>query len=109
MQHKMEDLDREVESMLRRGPVTPDEVSTHLGVSWSTANAALLRLSSKGLATVSRKGRVNVYFLGPLVAQSKHLPSWAKAKSLDRLASELTGFFPPSETSAEIIRRERAR
>jgi Mn-dependent DtxR family transcriptional regulator len=107
MQHKAEDLENTVASLLRQGPLTPDDVSTKLGVSWGTAQNVLLRLTSKGIATVSRKGRVNVYFIGRQAASGSHVPSWAKARNLEELSSELAKYFPKDESAAEMIRRER--
>ncbi|HEV2225497.1 MAG TPA: helix-turn-helix domain-containing protein [Nitrososphaerales archaeon] len=109
MQHKAEDLENSVSLLLRQGPLTPDDVSTRLGISWGTAQNVLLRLTSKGIATVSRKGRVNVYFIGRQVASSSHTPSWAKARDLEDLSSELSKYFPKDESAAEMIHRERRR
>lgn len=109
MQRKMEDLDREVAAMLRKGPLTPDEVSSGLGISWATANASLLRLASQGKATVSRKGRVNVFFIGPTGSASKHFPSWARPRRLEDLSLELSGYFSEGVSAAEMVRRERTR
>ena len=109
MQRKMQSLDAAAEAIIRRGPATPDELANTLGVSWATANAALLRLASRGLATVSRKGRVNVYFLGVTPSSSSHTPSWARPTSLEQLSSELSEYFPSGVSASELIRRERRR
>jgi len=108
MHHRIEDLTNAVALLLRKGPITPDDVSTTLGVSWSTAQTVLLRLTATGAAKVTRKGRVNVYFLGGQLAEP-HTPSWARVRDLEELSIEISQYFPEGESAAKLIRKERRR
>jgi len=107
MQQKMEEMELRAIAFLKDGPLTPDELSSKLGISWSTAQGVFLRLVAKGRVSVTRKGRVNVYFIGSQAPAHPHIPSWAKVRDLDGLSRELVEYFPKKVKAAEMIRKER--
>ncbi len=102
-----EELEARILTFLERGPASPDEVSSNLGIAWATAQGYLLKLVGMGKVIGSRKGRVNVYFLNAPRRLSLKVPSWAKVKSGEELSEELAPYFPPDITAAEMVRKER--
>ncbi len=105
----MKDVDNRILQLLHKDAMTPDDVARRLDISWSTANAHLLKLLSEGKAILLRKGRVNIY---RAKTQSTHMfkaPAWIKPKPLEQLSDELEEYFPSNMTAAEMIEKERRR
>ncbi len=103
----MERLESRIYTLLAEGPATPDEVATKLDVAWATAQGYLLKMVGSGRVSVSRKGRVNVYFLKAPHKLAFKVPPWTKVRSLTELAEELKKNFPSDVSAAEMIERER--
>jgi len=105
----MEGLTERIIGLLSQGPATPDDVSRRLGIAWSTAQGQLLRLVGEGKVALTKKGRVNVFYLrggGRLVFK---VPAWVRARGLKELSEELEKYFPEELGAAEMIFRERRR
>ncbi len=100
-------LEEDILELVRKDPLTPDEVAKRLRVSWATANGHLLKLVGEGKATLMRKGRVNVYYVKSASAQKFHVPSWIKPRPLEQLSEELEKYFSRKLTAAEMIGKER--
>lgn len=103
----MKSIDDDILLLLRKNPVTPDEVTKRLGISWATANGHLLKLVGEGKAILVRKGRVNVYQAKGSSALVLHAPKWIKARGLHQLSDDLEEYFPRNVTAAEMIEKER--
>jgi DNA-binding transcriptional ArsR family regulator len=103
----IESAEDDILKLLERGPVTPDEVAASLGTAWATAQGLLLKLVGMGKVSVSRKGRVNVYFMKEARRITPSMPSWARPKSLRQLSDELEVYFQTGVSAAEMIERER--
>jgi DNA-binding transcriptional ArsR family regulator len=109
MDNIMEDLTERIAKVLSEGPATPDDVSRRLGVAWSTAHGQLLRLVGEGKVALTKKGRVNVFYLRGGKRLVFKVPAWVKAKGLKELAEELEEYFTEDLSSAEMVSRERRR
>ena len=109
MHQKQRATDEEILRILERGPATPDEVATEVGMSWATAQGRLLRLVAEGKLIGIRKGKVNIYLPRFPTTVSPRIAPWAKAKDLEVLSSELENYFPQDASSAEMVARERRR
>ncbi len=107
MQSKAQTIDEEILRILERGPATPDEVATEVGVAWATAHGHLLKLVGEGKLTAVRKGKVNIFLLKFPAKVSPRIPPWAKAKDLAKLAMELESYFPSDVSAAEMVEVER--
>jgi len=103
----MPNLEQDILQLLRKDPVTPDEVARRLGVSWATANGHLLKLVGEGKAVLVRKGRVNVYYAKGPSSQVFRIPNWIRPRPLDELSDELAEYFPRNVTAAEMVEKER--
>jgi len=102
-----ESPEERVLKLLERGPATPDEVATSLGTAWVTAQGLLQKLVGAGKVSVSRKGRVNVYFLKEARRIVAIMPAWARSKDLRQLSEELETYFESNISAAEMVERER--
>jgi len=104
-----EHLEARILRVLEEGPATPDEVATKLGIAWATAQGYLLKLAGTGRVQVSRKGRVNIYFLNIPRRLAFSVPPWVRVRSLEELADDLKTHFPANVSAAEMVERERRR
>ncbi len=105
----MQKLESRIFTLLAEGPATPDEIAAKLDIAWATAQGYLLKLVGSRKVSVSRKGRVNVYFPKTPHRLAFKVPPWTKVRSLEELAEELEGHFPAHVSAADIIERERRR
>jgi predicted site-specific integrase-resolvase len=62
--------------------MTPDEVAKSLGISWSTAQGYLLKLSGEDKVSLAKKGRVNVFYLKSTRTARFNVPTWIKVRIL---------------------------
>jgi len=105
----VEDLTERIIELLLEGPATPDDVSRRLGIAWSTAQGQLLRLVGEGKVALTKKGRVNVFYLRSGGRLAFKVPAWVKAKELMELSKELEEYLPEEPSAAEMVSRERRR
>ena len=103
----MHDLTHRILGELSKGPMTPDEISKSLGISWSTAQGHLLRLSGEGKVSLVKKGRVNIFYLKAPRILRFNVPIWTKVRSLKELSNELKQYLPEKPGAAEMVRAER--
>ena len=99
-----EDILKAMES----GPVTIEEISKKLSVSWAKAQAMLFGLVGQGRITYERKGRMNIFRkkeqgVKVLVPISMNV----KSKSLSQLARELDRFWL-DVSAQDIVEAERS-
>ena len=87
--------------------MTPIEVARGLKVSWPTAKGYLLKLEGEGKVCMTKKGRVNVFYLKTHKTSRFTVPSWVRPRKLEELAEELEDYFPEEILAAEIVERER--
>ncbi len=76
-----EGIEERLLKLLEEGLVTPNGVASKLRIAWATAQAHSLKLVGEGKVSISRKGRVNVYFRKAPKRLTFNAPSWAKSKS----------------------------
>ncbi len=100
-------LDDKILGFLEEGPATPDEIASELRMAWATAQGHLLKLVGRGKISVSRKGRVNIYFLTAPRRIKPEVPSWARVRSLEELSEELRPYFAGRLSAADMARKER--
>jgi len=105
----LEDIEIRLMDELSKGPLTPDEAARRLKVSWATAQGHLLKMVGEGKIRVTRKGRVNVYYVEGKQKLRFPAPSWVRPRSLEEIAEEVADCFPSGVSAAEIIRQERKR
>lgn len=103
----MHDLTHRVLEELSKGPMTPDEVAKSLGISWSTAQGYLLKLTGEGKVSLVKKGRVNVFYLKAPRVLRFNVPAWIRVRSLRELSNELEEYLPEKPSAAEMVRMER--
>jgi len=103
----MHDLTRRILDTLSKGPMTPDEVAKSLGISWSTAQGYLLKLTGEGKVSLAKKGRVNVFYLRAPRILRFNVPTWVRVRSLRDLSNELEEYFPEKPSAEEMVEMER--
>jgi len=103
----MHDLTHRILQELSKGPMTPDEVAKGLGISWSTAQGHLLRLTGEGKISLVKKGRVNVFYLKAPRTLRFDVPTWIRVRSLRDISNELEEYLPGKPAAAEMVRMER--
>jgi len=109
MERIMENLTEKILKMLSEGPVTPDDVAQRLKIAWSTAQGQMLRLVGEGKVALTKKGRVNVFYLRGKGRLHFKTPPWIKAGGLSELSEELEEYFPEKPDAAEMVAGERRR